>query len=153
MTDTEYDPSKDGYLSYYAAIEAKRARGDKHWPGYARIELPFPVPLHALFVKHKGGGGIPSSRYKSYGREAWAAIAQQKPGKLKGEVSVFARLVAPDKRARDADNLGKCLLDTLKTNGIIEDDSNRYVKRLTYEWAADGPPCVVLIQKYEGGAA
>ena len=114
-----------------------------------RIELPFPVPLHALWIKHRGGGGVPSVRYKAYGREAWAEIARQRPQKHKGAVSVFVRLVAPDRRARDCDNLGKCLLDTLKTNGIIEDDSNRFVKRLTYEWASDGPPCVVLVQPCE----
>lgn len=118
-----------------------------------RVELPFPVPLHALFIKHKGGGGIPTLRYKTYGREAWAAIAQQRPTKARGQVSVYVRLVAPDKRARDADNLGKCLLDTLKTNGLIEDDSNRFVRRLTYEWADDGPPCVVCIQQIEQEAA
>jgi len=118
-----------------------------------RVELPFPVPLHALWLRHKGGGGIPSPRYKAYGREAWATIAQQRPQKLKGEVSVFVRLVAPDRRERDADNLGKCVLDTLKTNGLIENDSNRYVRRLTFEWANDGPPCVVIIQQAEGAMA
>lgn len=29
---SEYDPQKDGEASYYAAIEAKRLRGDEHWP-------------------------------------------------------------------------------------------------------------------------
>lgn len=114
-----------------------------------RLELPFPVPLHALWIKHRGGGGIPTVRYKSYGQEAWAAIASQRPGKIKGAVSVFVRLVAPDKRKRDADNLCKCLLDTLKTHQIIEDDDNRYVKRLTLQWAEDGPPCIVLVQPFE----
>jgi crossover junction endodeoxyribonuclease RusA len=114
-----------------------------------RVELPYPIPLHALWLKHRGGGGIPTPRYKAYGKEAWARIAQQKPRKLKGRVSVFIRLVAPDKRGRDGDNLLKCLFDTLKTNGLIEDDSNRIVVRHSLEWAADGPPCVVLIQTAE----
>lgn len=114
-----------------------------------RVELPFPVPLHALFLKHRGGGGVPTSRYQAYGKEAWAAIAQQRPRGVKGAVSVFVRLHAPDKRRRDADNTGKCVLDTLKRNGLIEDDSNRFVKRLTFEWANDGPPCVVVVQPLE----
>jgi len=112
-----------------------------------RYELPFPVPLHALWLKHKGGGGVPSPRYQSYGREAWAMIAQQRAGKARGPVSVYIRLVAPDKRARDGDNLLKCLFDTLKNNAVIEDDSNRIVRRHELVWASDGPPCIVLIQE------
>lgn len=118
-----------------------------------RFELPFPVPLHALFIKRWGGSGAPTERYKNYGIAAWEAINKQKPQKVKGKVSVYFRLVAPTRAARDADNLGKCLLDTLKTNGIIEDDSNRYVRRLTLEWAEDGPPCVVVVQPIEEMAA
>jgi hypothetical protein len=30
--DTEYDPAEDGRKSYEAAVEAKRKRGDRHWP-------------------------------------------------------------------------------------------------------------------------
>lgn len=29
---TDYDPAKDAHDSYFAAVEAKRQRGDKHWP-------------------------------------------------------------------------------------------------------------------------
>lgn len=29
---SEYDPAKDARDSYFAAVEAKRQRGDKHWP-------------------------------------------------------------------------------------------------------------------------
>lgn len=118
-----------------------------------RVELPFPVPLHALWIKSKGGGGIPTARYQAYGREAWAMIAQQRPQKAKGPVSVFIRLCAPDKRNRDGDNLFKCVLDTLKNNGLIEDDGNRFVKRAGFFWAEDGPPCVVLIQPIEASEA
>lgn len=118
-----------------------------------RVELPFPVPLHALWLKHKGGGGIPSERYQAYGREAWAMIQQQKPARVNGPVSVFIRLHAPDRRQRDGDNLFKCVFDTLKRNGIIEDDCNRFVKRGGFFWADDGPPCVVLIQPAEEAAA
>ena len=30
--DKEYDPQADAVGSYYAAVEAKRLRGDSHWP-------------------------------------------------------------------------------------------------------------------------
>lgn len=29
---SEYDPADDARKSYYAAVEAKRQRGDTHWP-------------------------------------------------------------------------------------------------------------------------
>lgn len=142
-----YNPSEDGRRCYDLAIASKRAALIGKGP--VRLELPFPVPLHALWLKHKGGGGIPTPRYQAYGREAWAMIAQQKPGKIKGPVSVAIRLVAPDKRKRDGDNLLKCLFDTLKRNGIIEDDNNRVVTRHSLEWALTGPACVILVQARE----
>lgn len=118
-----------------------------------KVELPFPVPLHALWVKHRGGGGVPSKRYQEFGREAWAMIAQQRPQKVKGAVSANILLVAPDKRRRDGDNLLKCVFDTLKNNGLIEDDSNQIVKRFTVDWSLSGPPCTILIHPYEEGLA
>lgn len=114
-----------------------------------RIELPFPVPLHALWKVHKGGGGKPTPRYAAYGKEAWAMIAQQRPKKLKGPVTVDIFVVAPDARARDGDNLLKCLFDTLKNNGVIEDDSLKIVRRHSLEWMDSGPPCVVVVRPFE----
>lgn len=32
MTAAEYDPAEDSRRSYEAAVEAKRKRGDTHWP-------------------------------------------------------------------------------------------------------------------------
>ncbi len=50
MTD-EYDAQKDGELSYYAAIEAKRLRGD-HLKAKAPLSTLFPVRRGAkIFVK------------------------------------------------------------------------------------------------------
>ena len=70
-----------------------------------------------------------------------------------GAPNARAGLKAPDKRARDGDNLLKCLFDTLKTNGLIEDDSNRVVRRHELVWADDGPACVVLIMPFSESLA
>lgn len=113
-----------------------------------RLELPFPVPLHDLWISHKGGGGTPTARYKSYGKEAGWMILTQRPKKLKGPVTVQIFVVAPDNRTRDGDNLLKCLFDTLKTNGIIEDDNRKIVRKHSLEWVEDGPPCVVIVKPY-----
>ena len=34
----DYDAAKDGHGSYFAAVEAKRQRGDTHWPEDRRCE-------------------------------------------------------------------------------------------------------------------
>lgn len=118
-----------------------------------RVELPFPVPLSACFTNAKGRGRVPTARYEAWKQQAaWMIKTQKpKPEPIKGQVSVSVRLVAPDKRHRDAGNTDKAVLDAIVRAGLIEDDSNRYVRRVSYEWAATGAPCTVLIQPYEGG--
>lgn len=59
--DPEYDPSKDGYLSYYAAIEAKRARGDKHWPEKGKPRPLSEKAIHTAVIGHWRRLGVPGS--------------------------------------------------------------------------------------------
>ena len=115
-----------------------------------RISLPFPPPLSACFTNAKGRGRVPTARYKAWTEEALWTIRAQKPRKYDGEVSIAVALVAPDKRHRDAGNLDKAICDALVKAGVIKDDSNRYVRRLSYEWVASGEPVTVLINEYEG---
>ena len=115
----------------------------------ASIYLPFPVPLHACFIKSKGGSGIPSKRYKAFGVEAAGMILAQGAPKVSGPVSVKIHLCAPDRRKRDGDNLLKCLFDTLTTNGVIEDDNNQIVRRFSVEWTEATAPCRVEIHAEE----
>ena len=115
-----------------------------------KVELPFPVPLSACFTNAAGKGRVPTPRYKAWQTEALWMLKAQKPQPIKGEVSIYVGLVAPDKRARDAGNCDKAIGDILVKAGLIEDDSNKYVRRLSYEWRNEGPACSVLIQQYEG---
>lgn len=118
-----------------------------------RIELPFPVPLSACFTNAPGKGRVATPRYKAWQTEALWMMKAQRAKPVDGRVSIFIRLVAPDKRHRDAGNCDKAVGDILVKAGIIKDDSNRYVRRLTYEWADEGPGCVVLIQQAEESLA
>lgn len=121
------------------------------------ISLPFPIPLSACFkdvlIPIGPGkfrpGRAPTTRYKNWQKEALQEIQAQRPEKLDGEVSVYVRLRAPDKRERDAGNMDKAVMDILVKAGVIRNDSNRYVRRLTFEWHDHGPECVVLIQPLE----
>lgn len=113
-----------------------------------RIELPAPVPLSACFTNVAGRGRVPTKRYLAWQNEALWMIKAQKAKPIKGRVSIYVRLVAPDKRPRDAGNTDKAIMDILTKAGIIEDDSNRFVRRVTFEWRDEGPACVVVIQEH-----
>ena len=114
----------------------------------ARLRLPFPVPLHACFIqgKHRGGGGVPTKRYRAYRADAEAAWREQGSPRVPGLVTVEIALVAPDARARDAGNLHKCVFDNLTRLGVIEDDSNKVVLAELWRWAPSGPPCEVIVR-------
>jgi crossover junction endodeoxyribonuclease RusA len=128
-----------------------------------RLQLPFPVPLSACFkdvvVKSKTTGQTfrtraPTGRYKDWQKSAHRMIEQQvtRDGEavvMPGQVQVFVRLKAPDKRERDAGNTDKAICDILVKARIITNDSNRYVKRLTFAWVDDGVPCEVFIKPME----
>jgi crossover junction endodeoxyribonuclease RusA len=123
-----------------------------------RVDLPFPPPLSACFTNRVGRSKktgqqfvsrVTTKRYELWQKQARQMISEQRPAKLSGEVSIYVRLVAPDRRERDAGNCEKAILDSLTKAGIIRDDSNRYVRRLTFEWHDHGPECVVLIQPLE----
>jgi crossover junction endodeoxyribonuclease RusA len=114
-----------------------------------RVELPFPLPVSACFENIPKVGRRATGRYREWTNEALWMLKAQRPQKFTGEVSICIGLVAPDKRARDADNTLKCLLDVLVKAQVIRDDSNRYVRKVTVQWVAAGAPCTVLISEFE----
>lgn len=118
-----------------------------------RIELPFPLPVSACFENVPKVGRRATQRYKNWINEALWLVKSQKPREFAGEVSVSIGLVAPDKRARDADNTLKCIMDVLVKARVIRDDSNKYVRRISVQWVPSGAPCTVLISEYEDAAA
>lgn len=153
MTD-DYDARKDAHDSYFAAIEEKRRRGavwDWVEPALIRYELPYPPTTNHLFIT-AGKRRVRSVTYKDwFDRAAWE-IARQRRKRIKGPVSISIALVRPDKRRRDLSNAGlKAIEDLLVEMGCIEDDS--LVQRISLQWVPDGPECVVLVQKHEGGVA
>lgn len=132
-----------------------------------RLELPFPPPLSACFkdvsVRSKSTGQTfrtraPTGRYTAWQKDAHKMVDLQLRGKdratvlMPGLVRVVVRLVAPDRRERDAGNMDKATLDFLVKAKIIENDSNRYVKRLTFAWEDEGLPCVVIVKPFVKGA-
>ena len=118
-----------------------------------RLELPFPPTLNTCFQNIPGRGRAVTPRYREWINEALWVLKSQRPVMHETEVSISIGLVAPDRRARDADNLIKPVLDLLVKGRVLKDDSNKYVRRVTVQWVPSGPPCVVLISQYEDIAA
>ena len=111
------------------------------------LRLPFPPPLSALFTNVPKRGRVPTKRYLTWQRAAMNEImVQNRPKRtFPGYVHLHIILGAPDKRERDWDNHGgKAIGDTLVKMGVIVNDSNRYVRRGTIEWA-DVTGCVVTV--------
>ena len=109
-----------------------------------RITIPFPVPLASCFI-NVGKTRTKSKRYKAYEKEAAMLLMSQRAKPMKPPYHIDITFRAPDRRKRDADNLFKCLFDTLVKNGIIEDDNNQCIHSASWSWVEDGEPCVVNI--------
>lgn len=123
----------------------QEARGlDKF--GFAHLSLPFPMSTNRLYRAVKGRS-ILSEQYRAWKAEAAQMLMLQRAPRIAGPVSITVSLRAPDKRARDGDNLLKSTFDALKSYGVIEDDSNRIIRRFSVEWSSIGDPCVVSISR------
>lgn len=151
--EDEYDAAKDGHDSYFAAVEAKRARGDTHdWErGVVRISITeMPPSANAMRSHFIDGGKVRSVKSKTYAKwkkdAAWE-IAAARPGKISGpyRLSIAAQRDWRSKQARDIDNIIKPVSDALVAAGIVTDDS--LAESVSAKWADNlgGPAVVVLI--------
>lgn len=120
------------------------------------LELPYPPSGNRQTRHTKTGGHYVNPDVAKYrGKVAFLLAAQgygqgghKKP--LGGPLAVDI-ICAPDSNhATDADNRIKCLFDALTLGGLIADDSNRVVRRVTFEWTAKvaGGACLVTIRHH-----
>lgn len=114
-----------------------------------RINLPFPPSSNNMFVNAKGKGRIKSKEYDAWRQHALLMINSQKIKPIKGEVSISIGLVKQTYHRQDCTNRIKAVEDCLVEAGIIQNDDDRYVRRVSVEWLAHGDPCSVLIQPVE----
>ncbi len=98
------------------------------------INLPFPISVNAMFAdgktrRHK------SQRYADWVLEAGYALNLQRPPQIKGQYHItYAFQEGQDRRERDAFNLEKGCTDLLVKHGVVEGDSNKYLRRGVVEW-------------------
>ncbi len=72
---------------------------------------------------------------------------------IPGRLAVTVRVRPPDRRSRDLDNLGKCLLDALTKAGVWQDDDQ--IDRLTFirDEPVKGGACHINIEPIQPAQA
>lgn len=99
------------------------------------LQLPYPPTANHLFA-NAGKKRVKTDHYKAWIKEAGWAVVQQRPAKVLGAYRLQLIAQRPDKRARDIDNLLKCVSDLLKTHGVIEEDSK--AQSVFAGWSLEG---------------
>jgi crossover junction endodeoxyribonuclease RusA len=104
------------------------------------LRLPWP-PSGNRQTRHTKNGGhyLPAAIVAYRGQVArlladqgWGSFGTRKP--LVGPLALSIVCAPDSRRATDLDNRLKCLLDALVHGGLLEDDSNRVIRRLQWEW-------------------
>ena len=80
------------------------------------------------------------------GRQALRAAASCA---IQGEYSTTFSSIATKSSKLAALRSDKAICDILVKARIITNDSNRYVRRITFQWVDDGVPCEVFIKPME----
>ena len=97
-----------------------------------RLILPIPPSTNNLFINIAGRGRVISGEYQRWRAAATDSLWQQKTKCF--DVPVSITITVEDKGRRDVDNFAKGICDFLVTHKIIEDDSRKYVRRLTIQF-------------------
>lgn len=100
------------------------------------LTLPYPPTTNNLY-RNAGKGRVKTVAYTAWLTVAGWAIKAAKPEAVPGRYRLSLIADAPDRRARDIDNLIKPVSDLLKKSGVIEEDS--LARSVFAEWS-DTPP-------------
>lgn len=92
------------------------------------ITLPYPPSVNHYWksrVVRKGTRFVPSVYVSDVGQEYQRTVKRLLDGvpRFTGQLRVQMLVQSPDGRARDLDNILKCLLDSLTKAGVWHDDS------------------------------
>lgn len=103
-----------------------------------RIDLPRPISTNNLFANVPGKGRVKTQDYQTWLWHVAAALTKQRPLPkftepvrivyAVGEVGVSSRF--------DLGNAEKALTDVLVSEGVIPDDSRKWVRGIGSEWVA-----------------
>jgi len=99
------------------------------------LSISYPPATGNTAVRHtKTGGHYQNPKIVAWRNENRARINLQNIGALVGMVRVSIIAIAPDKKARDADNVVKVTNDLLTYCDVLQDDSNQVIRELSFVW-------------------
>lgn len=114
------------------------------------VSLPYPPTVNTYWRMFRNRMII-SAKGRKYRVSVLECVLKQRAKKhLEGDLKVTIKVVKPDNRRRDLDNLLKAILDGLTHAGLWEDDSQ--IKDLRIAWVQKPEPFVevsVEIEDYE----
>jgi Holliday junction resolvase RusA-like endonuclease len=101
-----------------------------------------------------GGRVYKSPAYVAWAREAGWELVRQKPDRFPpgAQVAVTLRL-GKAKRARDADNCAKGILDLLQAHGIVKNDRDVVDLRITWDATIEAGRVAIEVRAIERSAA
>ena len=137
--------------TYYAGFHGNRHTPGETSPGYLRlgemkieIEMDLPPSVNNLYRLGKGNV-YRSPKYVNWRNATlWSVSLQAQFRKISTEYKLTIRVVKPDKRKRDLDNILKALSDILESAGVIEND--HFCQHIDLAWVKEGPPCYIVIE-------
>ena len=95
--------------------------------------LPFPPTDNNLYINARGKRPrVRSPEYRAWIERAGWKLKSQQPKPL--GVRAFIQIDLDERRKGDCSNRTKALLDLLVTHGVLEDDSKKYVRRVSVGW-------------------
>lgn len=104
------------------------------------LVLPYPPTGNTATRHTRGGAHYKTGAALAYRSAVAAALAEVGLGSLAGcaalggPLALSWLLLPPDERGRDVDNVRKEMADALTRAGVWRDDSNRVIRRETFEW-------------------
>ncbi len=114
------------------------------------LELPWPPSLNHYY-RHVGSKVLISAAGRKYRQEVMSILAARNIETFDGDIELTVDAYPPDNRRRDADNLEKCLWDSLTAGGLIKDDSNikRHTTTMREAMSGQGGGIYLVARKYE----
>lgn len=94
--------------------------------------LPPPISVNAMYGQAPGRKRFHSREYAAWIEDAALILNARRPPKFTGQV--WISITYADAGRMDLDNGGKGIIDLLKSQGVIKDDSRRYVREIRYTW-------------------
>lgn len=113
-----------------------------------RVSVPMPPSVNSAYANVSGKGRVRSKAYRSWAEEAGWMVKAKRQGLITETVAVTIEICPSTKRLMDLDNRCKPALDLLVSCGVLPDDNNRYIKRITIMEVGEGPECTITVESF-----